>query len=162
MTAHVITEENSIIKTIADRMQLKSCCEYYEIDAVLFKDPEDRVPDAPAGTTWIRRIRVAFEHENYFNSGLFQEVSHLLVTDCDLRVLVSYPNSKDELDQQLDYLCKVISGSDRANQISENSSFLLIVEVGRLPCLEWCGYVFKNGRWQDLPRNSTIVMFPNG
>jgi hypothetical protein len=96
-TAHVLTEKNSVIEAIAERMKLKCYCGYYSIDAILFKDPDDRVPDAPPGTTCIRRIRIAFEHENYFNSGLFQEVSHLLITDCDLRVLVSYPNRDDEL-----------------------------------------------------------------
>src|SRR5438309_6138042 len=88
-------------------------------------------PGSPPNTTWLRRIRVAFEHENYFNSGLFQEVSHLLITDCDLRVLVSYPNDPDaELSYQLKYLHEVIKGNDRSDQISEASSFLFIVEVG--------------------------------
>ena len=150
MTAHVLTEDNSIIKTIAERMRLKSYCEYYGIDAILYDGPQDCVPNAPAGTTWIRRIRVAFENENYFNSGLFQEVSHLLITDCDLRVLVSYPNDEDELKPQLEYLHEVISGSDRSHQIAKDSSFLFIVEVGTMTCLDWRGYVYKDDAWQII------------
>ena len=148
-TAHMLTEENSVIEAIAKRLNLTSYCGYYSIDAILFKDPDDRVPEAPAGTTWIRRIRVAFEHENYFNSGLFQEVSHLLITDCDLRVLVSYPNSDDELERQLAYLGEIINGSDRSSQISEASSFLFIVDMGN-NSIDFWGYVFKKDGWQKL------------
>jgi hypothetical protein len=149
-TAHILTDTNSIIEIIAKRMELTCYCGYYSIDAILFKDRDDRVPDAPPGTTWIRRIRVAFEHENYFNSGLFQEVSHLLITDCDLRVLVSYPNRDDELKQQLIYLHEIIKGSDRSNQISETASFLFIVDMGTFPSFDWWGYIYKNDDWQKL------------
>jgi hypothetical protein len=57
---------------IASRMSLRSYCGYYSIDAILFAE-RDLVPNIPIGTTWVRRV--AFEHENDFNSGLFQEVS---------------------------------------------------------------------------------------
>ena len=149
-TAHVLNERNSIIDVVAAAMNLRCYSGYYSIDAVLFKDPEDLVPNAPPGTTWIRRIRVAFEHENFFNSGLFTEVSHLLITDCDLRVLVSYPESEDDLDYQLKYLHEIIAGTDRSKQISEASSFLFIVDtVGKR--LEWQAYVYRSDAWQSLP-----------
>jgi hypothetical protein len=150
LTAHVLAEKNSIIQAIAERRGLMSYCGYYSIDAILFNDPQDRVPNAPPGTTWIRRIRVAFEHENYFDSGLFQEVSHLLITDCDLRVLVSYPDSERELKQQLDYLHSIIKGSDRSNQISEASSFIFIVDMGTKTSFEWWGYIYKNDDWNKI------------
>lgn len=147
-TAHVLTERDCIIESIAKGMDLQCYSGYYSIDAILFKE-DDRVPDAPAGTTWIRRIRIAFEHENYFNSGLFQEVSHLLITDCDLRVLVSYPENEADLDFQLTYLHKVIAGSDRSSQISDTSSFLFVVDtVGKF--LEWQAYIYKSDAWQKL------------
>src|SRR5437879_6355436 len=92
-TSHILSGPSPIIKDVADGLELKCYCGYYCLDAVLFKEI-DLVPDRPAGTTWLRRVRIAFEHENNFKSGLFQEVSHLLITDCDLRVLVSYPGTE--------------------------------------------------------------------
>jgi len=148
-TAHVFSEKNPIIKAVAKAMKLKYYCSYYAIDAVLFKE-EDRVPDAPSGTTWLRRIRIAFEHENYFKSGLFQEVSHLLITHCDLLVLVSYPDSDDDLKYQLEYLYRIIAGTDRANQISEASSFLFIIGSRDAQAAQWCGYAYGHNNWQKI------------
>lgn len=110
------------------------------------------MPNIPVGTTWVRRIRIAFEHENDFGSGLFQEVSHLLITDCDLRVVVTYPDSRDRLDRELQYLHAIIAGTDRANQIAETGAFLFIagwrdVEKG---AIEWWGYVYEPTVWRRL------------
>jgi hypothetical protein len=154
----MLTEENSVIEAIAKRLNLKCYCGYYAIDAILFKDPDDRVPDAPPRTTWVRRIRIAFEHENYFNSGLFQEASHLLITDCDLRVLVSYADKPTELEDQLEYLFRIIKGSDRSNQVSETDSFLFIVESGQQQSrFDWRGYVYKNDGWQEMPPTEIAI-----
>jgi hypothetical protein len=150
-TSHVFSEPDSIIKAIAGRLGLQSYCGYYSIDAILFEGG-DLVPLIPSGTTWVRRIRVAFEHENYFDSGLFQEVSHLLITDCDLRVVVSYPGNDEELPNQLHYLHSIISGTDRSDQIAETGAFLFIagrrhVEKGTI---EWCGYVYERAQWRKF------------
>lgn len=149
-TAHVLTDEDSVIGAVARGMGLEWYCGYYCIDAILFKK-EDLVPGSPPNTTWVRRIRVAFEHENYFNSGLFQEVSHLLITDCDLRVLVSYPESESDLDYQKRYLHEIINGTDRSKQISEAASFLFIVEAGTPDTFAWDAYLFRSDDWQSLP-----------
>ena len=150
-TAHVFTAPNCIIDDIAARMGLRSYCGYYSIDAVLFAD-DDLVPDRPVGTTWFRRIRIAFEHENDFYSGLFQEVSHLLITDCDLRVVVSYPGNHDDFDSELEYLHRIIAGTDRSAQIAATGAFLFIagwrhVEYGTI---EWWGYVYEHKHWRRL------------
>lgn len=150
-TAHVLTDFNSIIETIAESLNLKVYCGYYSIDAILFKD-EDYVPDRPERTTWVRRIRIAFEHENYFDSGLFQEVSHLLITDCDLRVVVSYPENDKERRDELDYQHRIISGSDRAGQIADSNSFLFIIgeRIENISKIKWTGFIYELGRWRDI------------
>lgn len=150
-TAHVFTEPGNIIDDIAGRMGLRAYCGYYSIDAVLFKD-DDFVPDRPGGTTWIRRIRIAFEHENNFYSDLFQEVSHLLITDCDLRVVVSYPGNRDDLENELKHLHSIIADTDRSAHIAATESFLFIagwrhVEQGTI---EWWGYVYEQTQWRRL------------
>ncbi len=150
-TAHVFSEPNSIIEVIAKGLDLQCYCGYYSIDAILF-EKDDLVPNIPMGTTWVRRIRIAFEHENYFDSGLFQEVSHLLITNCDLRVVVSYPGNPDELRSQLQYLHSIIAGIDHSDQIAETGAFLFIagwrdVEKGTI---EWWGHVYERKQWRRL------------
>jgi hypothetical protein len=149
-TSHVFAE-NSIIEAVSDKLGLRCYCGYYSIDAILFTE-DDLVPRRPAGTTWVRRIRVAFEHENDFESGLFQEVSHLLITDCDLRVVVSYPGSREELDRQLGYLHNVITGSDRSAQIAEAGAFLFISgwRSAEKNTIDWSGHIYQAANWRGL------------
>jgi hypothetical protein len=151
-TAHVLNEPNAIIEDIARSLKLECYCGYYSIDAILFKKTDDRVPGIPEGTTWVRRIRVAFEHENYFDSGLFQELSHLLITDCDLRVLVSYPDNEGDLNYQKEYLRSIIAGIDRSDQIEKSGAFLFIVgwhdDVKKT--IEWWGHVYERTQWRKL------------
>jgi hypothetical protein len=152
-TAHIMDEPESVIRAVAKRLNrdLECYCGYYCIDAILF-NKGDRVPDAPPGQTWVRGIRVAFEHENFFTSGLFQEISHLLITRCDLRVLVSYPDSDDDLAQELQRLRRVVSGSDQAESISETRSLLFI--TGGRDCttsaIQWRGHVYSHGGWEEI------------
>lgn len=152
-TAHVLDGTDSIIKAIAKELKMRCYFEYYSTDAVLYNE-NDLVPGIPEGTTWLRRIRIAFEHENYFNSGLYQEVSHLLITDCDLRVLVSYPNDEDELNEQLEYLHRIIAESDRSVQIAETGAFLFIADWSDVKKgeIDWRGYVYEHTSWKRIHR----------
>lgn len=99
----------SVIEGVATRLGREAYCEYYGLDAVLFQG-DDRVYCAPAGETWLQNIDIAFEHENHFRSGVFQEASHLLVTRCNLRVLVTYPEAYDER-PELECLKRVIGAA---------------------------------------------------
>jgi len=150
-TVHVLTDEDSVIRHIANAMKLQCYDNYYCLDAVLF-DEHDVVRASPQSTTaCVRRVRVAFEHENDFNSGLFQEVCHLLITDCDLRVLVSYPENPEDLKYQLDFLHKVIKGTGRSQSISETSSFLFIVDtLGKTTLKKWQAFVYRSAAWKKL------------
>lgn len=144
-TSHIKGDDSSIMKEIADKLNL--ICyqsDYYSIDTVLYKQ-EDLVPGIPEFSYWFRDMRVAFEHENNFNSGLFKEVSHLLITNCDLRVLVSYPIY--EGDEELEYLHNVIIGNRQSKIISEDESFLII--FGYID-FTWEGFVYKDDGWKSI------------
>src|ERR1700733_8693010 len=106
--------DEAVIVQMERELELKAYGNYYSLDAI-FIDDGDRVHCAPTSQNWFQNIRVAFEHENYFRSGLFQEVSHLLITRADLRVLVTYPNNEDELEVELKKLAQIITASDLAD-----------------------------------------------
>lgn len=89
-TAKIFDHEESVVDQVADELGLKPYCGYYCIDAIFFEE-NGLVDCRPVGQTWVQRIRIAFEHEHSFCSGLYQEVSHLCITRADLRVLVTYP-----------------------------------------------------------------------
>lgn len=86
-------------------------------------------------------------------SGLFQEVSHLIITDCDLRVVVSYPGNANELTAELEYLHRVVTGSDRSSAISESGSLLFIVgwRDPTAGTIDWWGYIYRISGWERLP-----------
>jgi hypothetical protein len=102
------------------------------------------VPDISEGWCWLKDIRIAFEHENNFNSGLYQEVSHLLITNCELRVLVTYPDNGD-ITKTFNYLHTIIKGSRQNEEISESGSFLLI--FGYEAGFAWEGYIYNTEKW---------------
>lgn len=145
-TSCIKGSENCVMSDVAKRLSL--LCyphDYYSIDTILYK-PEDMTPGIKPNTYWFRDIRVAFEHENNFKGGLFQEVSHLLITNCDLRVLVTYPN--EDTEHELQYLHKIISGNRQAQEISERENFLII--FGYETDFAWEGLIYKHDNWKSL------------
>lgn len=89
-------KEDSVIHSVSESLDLLYYSEcragYYGIDAVLYKD-KFLVPKINH-EKWLRKIEIAFEHENEFNAELFKEISRLLITKCELKVLVTYPKGK--------------------------------------------------------------------
>ena len=82
---------------LARQMEMFHFREYYTIDHVLYRD-EDRIAEGvlPFGTskvkgTWLKHIRVAFEHENHLDkAGGFQEIAKLILFNADLKVLMGW------------------------------------------------------------------------
>jgi hypothetical protein len=144
-TAYIKGNEESVMQEVSNKLGLLHYNEYYSIDTVLYEE-DDLVPDQPEGWRWLRDIRVAFEHENFFGSGLFKEVSHLLLINCDLRVLVVYPDG--EVNVELDYLHKVISGNRSSMSFSQDESFLII--FGYEDGFRWKGMIYKTDKWTLL------------
>lgn len=144
----------SVIERVAACLGLTSYCEYYSLDAILFKDC-DRVTNVPAGQTWVHNIRVAFEHEGHFRSGLFQETSHLLITRAELRVLVTYPegDADDSVALKMEFkrLAEIIYASGLVDP-----AFLLITGRRTGPGeyvwtgIEWKGYLYSGGDFIPL------------
>lgn len=139
-----------IVENVAEAFGLKYCHEYYKIDSVFYKEV-DLVPGTRPQNTWLRRIRVAFEHENDFFSGLYQEVSHLLITNCDLRVLVTYcPDYDSQIDDELGRLHGLISGVKGFQEISDNGSFLIVMGWREEKVVEWYGWIYRKEKWESL------------
>jgi len=136
----ILDMDNSVLDQISKKLCINYYREYYSLDAV-FYDESDLVPDRPENTTWLRRIRIAFEHENNID-GIYQEISHLLITNCDLRVLVTYPNVDEKV--HLKYIQDLMIGSNSSSSIpilvifgwKEENNYIL-----------WEGYEFKQTGW---------------
>jgi len=147
-TNEIRSWDGSVIFEVARKLDL--LCypkDYYSIDAILYKQ-DDLTPKIKTNNYWFRDIRVAFEHENQFNGGLFQEASHLLIINCDLRVLVSYPNNDNEEEAGLKYLHEIITGNRQSKSISDDESFLII--FGYENGFEWNGYIYKQDGWNPI------------
>jgi hypothetical protein len=145
-TRYIKGGTDSVMDGVAKKLELICYhADYYSIDSILYKK-EDLVEGLGENNYWLRDMRVAFEHENNCNSGLFQEVSHLLITNCDLRVLVTYPNNHEK--DHLDFLHKVIKGNRHSSTIASDESFLVI--FGYQKGFEWDGYIYKDNDWQII------------
>ncbi|HLP64755.1 hypothetical protein [Flavobacterium sp.] len=147
-TNEIITNENSVIDDISKTIGLKVYKRnYYSLDAI-FYNVEDKVPETNSNTYWFKDIEIAFEHENTYNNNLFQEVAHLLITRCNLRVLVSYPqNDKEPVSN---YLHKVISSCNIANEISVKENFLFILGYHYDGKCEWEGWIYQLNEWVKI------------
>ena len=147
-TELIFSGEHSILRQVAKEINLEVYPkDYYSIDALFYKK-DDLVPSIIADDTFLRDVRVAFEHENFFKSGLYKEVSHLLITNCDLRVLVSYPNCDKDESYELEVLREVIEGNRMSEQISDDESFLLI--FGGETDFQWKGLIYKTDGWVEI------------
>ena len=145
-TSYIKGDDNCVMEEVANKLNL--LCyprDYYSIDALLYKQ-EDLVHNRDEGNYWFRDIRVAFEHENNFKGGLFQEVSHLLLVNADLKVLVTYPN--EDTTNELKYLHEIISGNRQSKSISDDESFLVI--FGYETGFEWEAFVYKQDNWKQI------------
>lgn len=151
-TSLMLHNDDSIICQVAE--ELKLLCynrDYYALDAVLYKK-EDKVPinsmglKIPDDKVCLSDIQIAFEHENTFKSGIYQEISHLLITNAKLKVLVSYP--EDTPSAELDYLHEIILNTRHADELSKNENFLII--FGYENGFAWEGFVFKKDKWKKL------------
>ncbi len=146
---HKITGwENSVVQDIANDLNLLCFSDnYYSIDCVFYKT-EDLVNPNKKNKFHLKDIRVAFEHENNFSSGLFQEVSHLLLINCDLKVLVSYPKSHLRSRKELKILHNLIKSSRQSEKINDLNNFLIILNYE--DTLVWEGLIFKTNGWEKL------------
>jgi len=94
-----------VIVELARQMDMNVYSEYYTIDHVLYKE-EDRIPTGilPFETsrvegTWLKRFRVAFEHENRLDSaGGYQEIAKLMLINADMKVLMGYAEKGENYD----------------------------------------------------------------
>jgi len=146
LASNVNGGDGSIIKEIADNLHLLCYqSDYYWLHTVLYK-AEDLLPDIAKGFYWLKDIRVAFEHQPDCRSGLYEQISHLLVMNCDLKVLVTYPN--DDGPQQLESLHKVIKENRQSKALSDEEGLLVI--FGSEADFRWDGYVYKEDHWKQI------------
>lgn len=149
-TSLIKGEENSILSSIGKILNLEVYeSDYYSLDAI-FYDKDDLCPKIKENTFWLRNIKIAFEHENAFNLKLCEEISHLIITNCDLRVLVTYPNSEEEGEEILVYFSDIIKGNRKEKEFSENEEILVI--FGYESDFVWNGYIYNTNGWINIQK----------
>ena len=148
-TAEVFYTDDAIVLELANHLQLKAHNNHYSIDTIFYDPHSDRVHCVPVEQAWVHNIQIAFEHEHVFRHGLFQEVSHLLITRANLRVLVSYPNSESELQDELISLGRIISESDLGKS---DPNFLLITgqRYNLNAQINWSAFSYQDGALRPL------------
>jgi hypothetical protein len=154
-TRIILDRHNSVTEDVAKELQLSNYSEYYSMDSVMYREGSDRASGTPPNETWLNKIRVAIENENQFNWNLYQEICHLMILDCELRVLVTYPGSSSTDSPEMKMLHSLILKSDESQRFSNEESILVI--FGRKPSLEsqitWDAYVYKESNWKAVTKS---------
>jgi len=146
-TNFILKKDNCIIDKIAEELKLKIYKEYYHTDAV-FYEQKDIFVSKSKYNTWgtredfcLKQIKIAFEHENNFQTA-YQEVIHLLTTNADKKILVTYAKKENTKNHAEDF-CKIIEG------IKNNEPKILVIFGSIIKDekkLEWkCYELRKNG-----------------
>ena len=156
----LVFDPEGLLANVAVDLGLKAYLkDYYSIDGILYEDKHKlnstHFPEILDVWTYFRHITVAFEHENDFYSGIWNETAHLLITNCDLRVLVSYPCDPSGGKGILDGLHDIIRGHHQCCKIAKKESFLIILgDLNRNESqkvkVEWKGLVFKMNNWKEI------------
>jgi hypothetical protein len=159
MTSYV----RSIVFELSNKLGLSAQPEYYSLDYA-FYSKEDLVPNnartwKKGDSIWLKRIRVAFEHENKLDgqAGGYQEFSHLMLTNADAKILVGYGESETSYDPYaLDYK-KLMVDLDK-----EPDPILFIGEYAPIPGvddLKFDSYIITpalvNKFWTNTPNGSS-------
>ncbi|MCB9197538.1 MAG: hypothetical protein H6600_03705 [Flavobacteriales bacterium] len=144
-TEKVIRQENGILMNIAKDLQLECYnVDYYCLDSVFYLN--ENVINNNANSFYLKQIEIAFEHENFFNENLFREVGHLLITNCKLRVLVTYPNDNEET--IMERIREEIDSVEIRSELERNAGFLII--LGYENQFQWKGYLYHSKEWISL------------
>jgi hypothetical protein len=148
-TAEIFDVEDAVVRELADELKLTVYSNYYSLDAIFIQNQSDRVHCAPPTQNWFQNVRIAFEHENIFRSGLFRETSHLLIIRAELRVLVSYPEDESDLNAELTNLSTIISNSGLADA---DPAFLFIIgeRIDSNTDIRWRAYAYQQNRLLPL------------
>ncbi|GHV87124.1 hypothetical protein AGMMS50255_4200 [Spirochaetia bacterium] len=152
-TSIILKDSNSIINQIENILSSqydlrKYPGEYYYTDAVFCKqiDFVDDLPEnliwKPVTGTWIRKIRIAFEHENLIDHS-YQEIYHLATLDAETKVLVTYPKEGVSLEQHINGFDKIIQQFD-----ARSKPFLIIFGCYNksTESFDWVGYELKKDK----------------
>ncbi|HEY1045230.1 MAG TPA: hypothetical protein VGF79_02250 [Bacteroidia bacterium] len=149
-TYKMMGDEDSMISKVAKKLGLESYeQDYYSIDSILYKKG-DLINNPYRAMYWFKEIRVAFEHENSFNRGILEEVAHLLITNAELKVLVTYPN--DTPIEELKEIYEIIRSSGHSKSLTEKQNFMII--FGYEPKFEWEFFIYdeNNPEWNSYER----------
>lgn len=145
-TKIVLKGENSITYQIAKALKMNIKYEYYFVDAIYYSD-EDCVKENPKNKTWIQtnggiwltKFKIVFEHENipYGKNGVYQEISHLINLNSELKVLVTY-RDKEIIKEFIEDMNSIIT-----KDVLDDTPILAIVGYEENCNIIWNGYILK-------------------
>ena len=100
-TSIILNEEQSICTDIKESLRLNYRREYWSLDGVFYTKKLEKKYFGPKAA-YAEYIAIAFEHENDFKTS-YEEMNKLAIFSSELKVLVTYPEPKDEKELLLEY-----------------------------------------------------------
>ena len=143
LTLLALNEKNGLLATVAQRLNLQCCREYYGIDFVMCEQLDtDHFP--PTKGWWVaERIGVAIEHENRV-WGATQEMNRLAIYNAPLKVLITYP-WKEDASGYLAAYAKILERADTFGDFTSKRRHLVLLASWRSNHVSWESYVYRRG-----------------
>jgi len=145
-TKLILKYENSISYQVAKALKMNIAYEYYSVDAIYYVDEncvkensKNKTWTQTNGGIWLTKFKIVFEHENlpYGKNGAYQEISHLINLNSELKVLVTY-RDKEIIKDFIEDLNSVFP-----KDVLDDTSILVIVGFKESSNIIWKGYILK-------------------
>jgi hypothetical protein len=93
---------------------------------------------------WLKCIKIAFEHENNLKTA-YQEICHLLTTNAETKVLVTYAE-KEQTAKHAEDFCTIMKGETEQNILVIFGSYDNAKKV-----YDWTGYELTQTGPKTMP-----------
>ena len=145
-TKIILKNENSITFQVAVALKMNIAYEYYSVDAIYYNEKDcvknnakNKTWTQTNGGIWLTKFKIVFEHENlpYGKNGAYQEISHLMNLNSELKVLVTY-RDKELINEFIEDLNSIIT-----KDVLDDTPILVIVGYKENNDIIWNGYILK-------------------
>lgn len=140
---HLKTE--SLLHDVASILKLKYYTEYWNIDAVFYKNRDEHYPEEPP---YAQYLAIVLEHENVA-SGAYEEVYKLSTYNSPLKVLITYPDKKKH-QHYLDEYTEILKKSDVFEDFVTKRKHLMIFGNKNKDKIDWRYYLWTDKGFTEI------------
>lgn len=138
-------KNESLLQNVAGILELEYYTEYWNIDAVFYKNRDKNYPDEPP---YAEYLSIVLEHEN-MAPGAYEEVYKLSTYNSPLKVLITYPDSNKH-EVYLKEYSEILLKSDVFDDFTTDRKHLMIFGEKIKDQLKWRCYFWTENGFKEI------------